>query len=106
MQPGPHVVEHAQGGKHARALERADDTATRDVAWPTSVKRLALPRDASVARSQIAGDGVERGRLSGAVRTDEAGDRAGLHAKRDAGERNHAAELDTEIGNVEHYLRE
>src|SRR5213078_1860744 len=97
MQPRAHIVEHAERGEHARALERADDTATGDVAGPPSVERLALPRDASAARSQIAGDGVERGGLARAVRTDEAGDRAGLHAKRDSGEREHAAERDPEI---------
>src|SRR5207237_465372 len=82
--------EPPQRGGHARTLERAEETGPGEVARAPAVERLALPRDASVARSQIAGDGVERGGLSRAVRTDEAGERAGLHAKRDSGERDHA----------------
>src|SRR5206468_11184041 len=105
MQPGQHVVLHAQGGEHARLLERADDASTGDRGGPQARQRGAVVRDEPAGGPQIAGDRVERGGLAGAVRADDARDRAGSNLERHALERGHAAEPHGEISDRQHHRR-
>jgi hypothetical protein len=105
VQPDHHVVRHAHGGEDARLLERADDAAPGDVGRPQAGERCAVVCDPAARRSEIAGDGVERGRLAGAVGPDQARDAPRLHRERHARQRRDAAELDREVLDAEHQAR-
>ena len=88
---------------HRHALEQlagligARDAGARDLmerAAPTRL--LAEPHRAGIGPIEAA-DQVERGGLAGAVRADDAGDRAGRASKRQIADRVHAAEAHREI---------
>src|SRR5262249_12873475 len=98
--------EEGRGGEGGGAVKGGEEGGGGDVARPAPAERVAVPGDAATCRSQVTGDRIERGGLTGAVGTDETGDRAALHTKGNSGQRDHAAELHAEIRDVEHYSHE
>src|SRR5687767_3692257 len=65
--------------------------------WTPAGDRVATVTDAARGRELESGDHVERGRLAGAVRADEARHRARPHREAHAAERRDAAEAHGEL---------
>src|SRR5437867_4590027 len=97
VQTGQHVLQHGQRRKDARLLEGSHHASPRDVAGPEPAQHRATVADEAARRAQKPGDGVERGRLAGAVGTDEARDAARPNVERHAAERGDSAESDGQI---------
>src|SRR5919198_1413216 len=79
-----HVLAHAQVGEDAVRLGHLGDPAGENLRRGDPTKVLALKADRSLARPQQAADRSQHRRLTGPVRTDDAGDRAPLDLEVDA----------------------
>src|SRR2546425_10180301 len=97
VETGHDIVGDGQRGKDARALERADDPAGGDGRGPEPRQRATVVLDPSARGGKVPRDRVEGGRLSGAVRSDYARDRAGVDVEGHAGERRDAAEAHGQV---------
>ena len=71
MQADQHVVERGLAGEDAGLLERPHDALFRDLVRLQAQQRLAAIMDRAGCGRDVAGDGVERAGLAGAVRADQ-----------------------------------
>src|SRR5437867_3571692 len=97
VETGHDIVGDGQRGEDARALERADDPAGGDGRGPEPRQQATVVLDPSARGGEVPRDRVEGGRLSGAVRSDYARDRAGVDVEGHAGERRDAAEAHGQV---------
>ena len=94
MRADPHVVARRHGREQRDVLEGARDAERGDLVPRHARKRPAVEPDRAGVRLVEAGDAVEQRRLAGAVRADQAADRAGRDREADVVERGDAAEAD------------
>src|SRR5262249_46020075 len=73
------VFVHGELGKDVAALGHIADPESLDLVGREGLDGLSLEEDASAVRMEEAEHRLEHRRLSGAVRPDDAGDRARLH---------------------------
>ena len=99
------VLEHAQVREQLRQLERAAEAAVGARRHRLAGDVGAVQPDRAGAGAQLARDQVEVGRLAGAVRADDRGQRAGREGARDAVDGDVAAEADREVACLEHLSR-
>ena len=88
---GEQVVHHREAREHLELLERATHARPHHIDRPQRGELGGPEGDASAVGALEAADAVEERALAGAIGSDEAGDRAGLHVERHAVERRHAA---------------
>src|SRR5436309_1466015 len=94
MQPDQQIVVNAVVRKYAGALECADQTEISDLMRLQSIERRSTIAHGAMGWIQKAGNDVERRRLAGAVRPDQADDLALANRKVHVRERNETAEMD------------
>jgi hypothetical protein len=87
-----HVLEHGHVLEERDVLERARDAAADDAVRADAQEVLAVEEHAPVVGAVKPRDDVEEGGLAGAVRADEAGDRALVLRERDVVEGEDPAE--------------
>src|SRR5439155_925886 len=95
VMPAPGSSSSSRRGRAASA------TARRDGRGPEPHQRDDDVLDPAAGGAQVARDRVEGRRLAGAVRPDDARDRAGVDVEGHAGERRDAAEADGEVADRE-----
>src|SRR5690349_1297778 len=96
-----HVFERGQIGEKTDVLERARDSRSRDLIGPEALEPFAVEDESAVVRRGHAGEHVEERRLAGAVRADQAVDRALLERKRDLAQRLQAAKALADAGRLQ-----
>ena len=100
LQPHVHADEHVLERRHvleeADVLERSPDAAVREGMWRLTGHVFVREDHAPRRRPVDAREHVEERRLAGAVRTDQADDRAARDGEIDVVDRDEAAELLTE----------
>src|SRR5688572_2803578 len=77
-----HVLAHGKRPERLEPLEGSSDPRTRPVMWLRFGEVFVLEHHPTGVRRLKTGDDVEERRLARAVRTDQAGDMAGLHRDR------------------------
>jgi hypothetical protein len=95
--PDQDVLEHGHRPEELDVLERARDALTDDRVRCRAEDRLPVELHAPRVRLVEPRDDVERGRLAGAVRPDEARDLAFLDVERHAVEGDDAAEAERDV---------
>jgi hypothetical protein len=96
------ILEHGERRKHLPAFGHVREPAMRARRRLHRQQVGALEADRSRQRRDDAGDGLEQGRLAGAVRTDDGDELARVHTQDDVAQHGHAAVPGTETFDLKH----
>jgi hypothetical protein len=99
MGADPDVVEHREIGEKCHVLKGAADADFGDLVGRARQDALAFHQNVAGAGLIEPGEAVEERRLAGAVRSDQAEDRALVHVERHTVQRDDAAEHDADVAN-------
>jgi hypothetical protein len=98
-----HIVDDAHIGKCGRHLKGAADAGARMRFRRRAREVLAVEDDSPTARHGLAGEAIEKGRLAGAVRTDQPDDVTLVDGEIGAGHGAKLAEILRHIGRVQKF---
>ena len=108
---GAHIGAHHQvfsdrhSGQDAAAFRRLGDAGADDLVGPIGVNLRAVKGDRALARLDDAGDGLQQGRLAGAIGADQSDDLAFLDGQSDAMQHFDFAVTGMDVLNRKHHAR-
>ncbi len=101
VEAGQHVLEHGLLAKELDVLEGPPDAEPADHIRLEPGDVMAVEQDTPGGRLHHAGNGVDEGRLAGAVGADQAADLAGLDVERQLGDGGDTTEADRHASELE-----